>query len=83
MTRVAIRLYLAGQLAEEIVVDAETADASKLAAEHAEKAHASEKQPHMIELEWLDDPNPLTRFTRFGTDPSRMVLPIKYKVEKP
>ena len=32
--------------------------------------------PHMVEFEWLDEPNPLQRFTRIGTDPSAMVEPV-------
>lgn len=33
--------------------------------------------PHMIELEFLDEPNPNERFFRFGSDPTLMVRPLE------
>ncbi|HEY1861653.1 MAG TPA: hypothetical protein VGG61_14935 [Gemmataceae bacterium] len=44
-----------------------------LAAKHAAEIG---NQPHMIEFEFLDEPDPLERFFRFGTDPRGMVVPL-------
>ena len=79
MTRLAIRLYLAGRLEEEITVDAETTDLAALATEHAERACVSGK-PHLVEMEFLDEPDEMQRYFRFGTDPSRMAAPVKVKL---
>jgi hypothetical protein len=32
---------------------------------------------HMIEVEFLDEPNPNRRYFRFGTDPGGMTMPIE------
>ena len=45
-----------------------------LAREHC-KALAAH-QLHMIEIEFLDEPNVDERFFRFGTDPDGMVMPL-------
>ncbi len=36
---------------------------------------------HMIEIEFLDEPDPLQRFFRIGTDPRGMVMPIKVELD--
>ncbi len=46
----------------------------KLAEQHATSLAAHEL--HMVEIEFLDDPNPKSRFFRFGTDPRDMVCPL-------
>jgi hypothetical protein len=79
MTRLAIRLYLAGQLEEEIVCDAETTDLKALAERHAARACNSGK-PHLVEIEFLDEPDENQRYYRFGSDPSYMVRPLKVKL---
>ncbi len=45
-----------------------------LAEKHAKRLASHER--HMIEIEFLDEPNEQERFFRFGTDPSGMVMPI-------
>jgi hypothetical protein len=37
----------------------------------------------MVELEFLDEPDPLERFFRIGTNPDGMVMPIEVDLAKP
>ena len=80
MIRLAIRGYAAGVLKfeefEDLLDDDAELDAriAILANYHAEAL--AEHRLHMIEIEFLDEPNPNERFFRFGSDPSGMVMPI-------
>jgi hypothetical protein len=78
--RLAIRGYAADKIQFEDRVVIESDDLDKLlpdlAAKHA--AALAEHALHMIEIEFLDEPDPLQRFFRIGTDPSGMVMPIGF-----
>jgi hypothetical protein len=52
----------------------------KLGEEHATAMAAGEID--MIEIEFIDDPNPNDRFFRFGTNPAGMVIPLAVDLEK-
>lgn len=74
----AIRGYADGEQKFEDQVELDAADERYihlLAIKHAEALMKSEL--HMIEFEFLNEPDPMKRFLRFGTDTSRMVAPVK------
>lgn len=79
----AIRLAIRGfvgraiQFEEFLTVDLETmADViPNLVERHA--AALGSRQLHMIEIEFLDEADPMERYFRFGTDPTGMVVPIQ------
>jgi hypothetical protein len=77
--RLAIRGYTGDQVVFEDLVTLPVEDLEKLlpnlASEHAHKMAAHEL--HMIEIEFLDEPDANQRFFRIGTDPSGMVMPIR------
>ncbi|HZF24009.1 MAG TPA: hypothetical protein VE030_11165 [Burkholderiales bacterium] len=80
--RLAIRGYVGKRVMFEDRVEMEEAALDRLLPRLAEK-HAlalAEHALHMIEIEFLDEANPLERFFRFGTDPAGMVLPIEVKL---
>lgn len=52
-----------------------------LAEQHATKLVAHEL--HMIEIEFLDEPNENNKYFRFGTDPSGMVVPVAIPLGAP
>ena len=81
--RLAIRGFADGkQQFQEFI---EVADAEldgllpTLAEKHAAKLASFEL--HMIEIEFLDEPDENQRFFRFGTDPQRMVKPLQINLE--
>jgi hypothetical protein len=83
MMRVAIRGYVSGRLLFEDRADVDSAKMDALLPALAEKhavAMATHKL-HMIEIEFLDDPDPEARFFRFGTDPPGMVIPFRIDLE--
>lgn len=82
--RLAIRGYIGHMkvLEEFPVVDDSGDGMERLAKSQAERMLAMPGgERHMIEIEFLDEPNPLERFFRMGTDPAGMVLPIELKLE--
>ena len=76
--RVTIRGFANRRLIFEETIDYATIDLEKMAEKHGELMAPSES--HMLEVEFLDAPNPKPRFARFGTDPSGMARPIAIKL---
>ena len=72
--RIIVRGYGDGALIFQEQVDGDLLDSHK-AEEHINLVTRFEK--HLIEIEYLDEPDPLQRFYRFGTDMSRMVAPTE------
>jgi hypothetical protein len=79
MIHVAIRGYGSGkkQFEDRIMLDDQSLE--KLVPGLAEKHSTAlaAHQLHMIEIEFLDEPDPNQRFFRFGTDSFDMVNPIR------
>lgn len=77
-TRIAARIFVAGRLLgeETLEVDADEIESKfpEIASHHAKLVG---DRPFMVEIEFLDEPDPMTRYFRFGTDPSGMVKPIE------
>jgi hypothetical protein len=78
MIRLAFRIWIDGrkELEETTAVAAEAWDEllPRLGAKHA--AFIAGRN-HMIEIEFLDEPDQSRRYLRFGTDPCGMVMPVK------
>jgi len=81
MVRLAIRGYGNGRLVftERIELpDSGLDDLSSISETHALRLIPYER--HMIEIEFLDEPDVNQRFFRFGTDPLGMVQPLKFRM---
>lgn len=79
MSAIAIRGFIGGvkQFEERMDVSESGDELEGLAEKHALAMLARPGgEKHMIEIEFLDEPNPFTRFFRFGTDPAGMRAPI-------
>lgn len=65
---------------DRISVDADAieTEVAGLAAQHA--AALASHELHMVEIEFLDEPDPNERYFRFGTDASGMVIPVAIKL---
>ena len=74
--RVIVRIYVGKTLRFQEYVEAKHEREFR---EHAAKHMAmigAQDQPFMIEIEFLDEPDIMQKFLRFGSDPAGMVQPI-------
>jgi len=80
MNRLAIRGFIRGvkQFEKRVEVNDNGDGLDVLAERHAISLLALPGgDKHMIEFEFLDEPDPMQRFFRFGTDPAGMVRPSR------
>lgn len=81
MTEVRIRGWKGNSLAFDETAKIEEGQAQELITGLATRhATALASGAHLIEIEFLDEPDPLQRFFRFGTDPRRMVAPLQVRL---
>jgi hypothetical protein len=76
MIRLAIRGYVNGEreFEEKLEIFEENLDVAIADAGTRHAEAMARHDLHMIEIEFLDEPNPAARFFRFGTDPRAMGL---------
>jgi hypothetical protein len=83
LTNFTVRVYINNKLASEqplrVALDDFDDWLAALAVQYAALALAGLV---MIEVEDLDEPDPLQRFMRVGTDPRRMVNPVVLSTDK-
>lgn len=79
MIRLVVRGFADGKELFKDRVSLEEAELEDVVPELAQKhaAAMAAKRLHMIEIEFLDEPNPEERFFRFGTDSRGMVIPVQ------
>ena len=77
--RIAVRGFAGRKVVFEDRIDVPVEQIDAVIQEHAER-HArrmAAHELHMIEIEFLDEPDVNQRFFRLGTDPSLMAQPVK------
>jgi hypothetical protein len=76
--RIVARIFVARELLGEESLELEEDDLEKslpvMATRHAMLVG---DRPFMVEIEFLDEHDPMARYFRFGTDPAGMVIPIE------
>jgi hypothetical protein len=80
---VALRIYVLNKLELEERIHVSEQDLETLLPQMAERhAEMIGARKHMVEIEFLDEPDQTQRFFRFGTDPSGMIIPLAFDVTK-
>jgi hypothetical protein len=80
--RLAFRGYCDGQKVMEEFVDSDAEIGATAEAQLQRLKNIVGDKPNMVEIEFLDEPNPMKRFFRFGTDPRRMIEPMVWRDRK-
>jgi hypothetical protein len=71
-----IRVYVGKEVRFDEQITAPADEMDRILPQLAEKhATALADTPHMVEIEFLDEPDPNQRFARFGTDSTLMLKP--------
>lgn len=77
-TRIAARIFVAGALLGEESFELEEAEIeTMLPAMATRHAMLAGDRPFMVEIEFLDEHDPLARYFRVGTEASGLVIPIE------